>query len=224
MTEFSAILYVHELPQLDEMAYRLQALCDADGCPAQAGQIRRAYIALLTELERGAILLADEATKLTVEMELQTRVRPSPSGSDGPHMADHFISEPISALPGSVGVNNEDVLNQEVPWWITNEQGSSANVGREEPGWFFGPGFSGPSRPDPTQSRVHPLFAPSASGPPMTIKNPIPARRFVERAYLAIAPQWHDFVRAARHKLEAEWNIAMDQHDAILRQGRRRAP
>lgn len=207
MDDFSQILYVRDLPELDALAYELAAVCEADGAPVQAQRIRSAYLTALRELSELGRKISAEATDKLIANEHSTRVRPDTGGDGGLRLGHYLVSDPLPDLPGSVGINNETVLDTFVPWWVTNEVGSHALVGRKIYGHFYDAGFVNPSAPG--DGGPHPLFR-MEKGPRGIIKNPIPAREFVLKTTEEIDPLWHAGVAEVRAKLNAEWAAAMD--------------
>jgi hypothetical protein len=172
----------------------------ADRLLEEYGVLRDAML----ELAIRASLFATEELKRS---EHDTRVRPDTQGDGGPRLEDFLEAKPVgpqNLVPGSIGVANEDLLDANVPWWITNEIGNSTNVGRILYGFFYGADDEAP--PDMTQFRVHPLFAPGWS--PVSgrgiISNPIPARRFIARAVPKIDSYWKQNFRAAKDRFDGE--------------------
>lgn len=218
MDDFSQILYVRDLPELDALAFELSAVCEADGAPIQAQRIRQAYLTALKELSELGRKISSAATDKLVELEHATRVRPDTHGYGGPRLSHYLTSDPLPDLPGSVGINNETMLDDFVPWWVTNEEGSDALVGRKIYGHFYDAGFVNPAAPG--DGGPHALFR-MEKGPRGIIKNPIPAREFVKRTTEEIDPLWHAGVAEIRAKLEGEWAAAMS---AAAAQGAGAAP
>lgn len=178
------------------------------------------------ELKAVAKRVAVLATEEIKAAELDSRVRPNPTG-DHEQLQDYLgESAPLDAVPGSVGVNFEPVLEKNVSWWWTQEEGYSGHVGRTVHGFFFDAGYVGASRPDVASFREHPLFraegpqrdtnpfgsghekqSPSKSAkgvrPGMHIQNPIQPRRFVLKGGQAAEAKWHGEVKAAEAKFVA---------------------
>jgi hypothetical protein len=194
--------------QVIEQVIRISEKLDADGRPAQASVCRQAIIAHRDELKTIAMEIARMGEKEIVQEEISSRVRPDTMGAGGPRMEDYLgVSRPLPRSLGSVGMNDEDELRQGgVDWWWTNEEGYSGHVGREVHG-FFEPG---PSRPGAAPSRTHPIFRPTGPrGPKMTIQEPIPERRFVERGGGIAEHAWHARLRASRQKMIASIEAAV---------------
>jgi hypothetical protein len=218
--DYSMILPTIGLADLEEEAVRLAQTLEADGTPAQASLVRQALIRLLKELEdiaRSTSALAEQSIK---EHELSSRVRPQAGTSS----LNHYIgvSHPLPTVEGSVGINYEPDLYANVPWWWTNEEGYSGNLGRR----FFGVFNPGGAKPNPAEFRSHPLlFIGKVKGSGKgTIRNPIPARRFVEDGAAVAATQWHAQIRAAKARFMAEVGRAHIQAQQIRAQRRGALP
>jgi hypothetical protein len=199
-SDYSIVLTTRGLAALEKEAIRLALQLEADGAPAQASLVRRAFIDLLAELRGIAISISAKAHDEIRDDELATRVRPAPTG-DHPSLQD-FIGEsaPLTGIEGAVGINDESVLDAAgLYWWELHELGSDVHVGREVVG-FFQPGGA---RPSQAEFRQHPLFAPSGRGPKMTIQNPIPERAFVRHGGHVAEAEWHGLIRAAKARFTA---------------------
>jgi len=211
-TSYSVVLPTIGLAALEREALSLSATLEADGTPAQASLVRSAFMRLLQELEAIALKTATFAEKSIKSHEIDSRVRPH--GGTSP--LNHFIgvSHPLPAVEGSVGINYEPDLYANVPWWWTNEEGYSGNLGRKFIGAFGGGG--GWTKPDPSQFREHPLLR-IGKGPGTgkgTIRHPIPARRFVEDGSQEAEVAWHAEIRAAKARFMRECvraNVASQQ-------------
>lgn len=208
MDDYSFILYIKDLPALEAEIFRLQKTVELGGSAQAAAMIRTAYGTLLSTLQQVSVRVAEVSAVKIREKEASTRVRPPTAHSDGVSLEDHFQSDPLSALPGSVGVINESVLYEEVPWWWTQEEGYAGHVGRVVHGHFYDSGFINPSDPQATSSRVHPLFRPE-SGPPMVIQRPIPARHFILETLPEIDALWRREIANAKKALLKEVNAAI---------------
>ncbi len=192
---YSVILATVGLAGLERSAVQLATVLEADGAKAQASLVRQAFFRLLTELRAIAVKTAGRAEIDIKKQELQTRVRPSTGNSPG---LNDFVGQsgPLPAVEGSVGINDEQELDREgFGWWELHEEGSDVHVGRTVYGLFQ----PGSSRPDPRQSRVHPLFE-AGRGGRMVIQQPIPERRFVRDGYVAVEAKWHADVKRARQR------------------------
>lgn len=202
---YSGILATLDLPELRTVVYRAAAMFELDLKPQLASRARRAFIELVNELEKIAVDIARLARHEIVQEEVQSRVRPDTGGDGGPRLED-FLGEshPLPTLPGSVGINFEPVLDENVPWWWTNEEGYDGLIGHEVKGFFFDSGFTSSAAPNPDQFREHPLFRPGGRGPKMTVQNPIPDRRFVQHGYETAQAAWHARVGAARERFDKE--------------------
>ncbi len=204
------ILATVGLAALEDEALALTAVLDADGARAQASQVRQAYIQLLGSLNSIAASTALYAEEAIRQAEASSRVRPDTGGAGGPRLGDYIgKSDPLTAVEGSVGINDEDHLERTVPWWFTNEgprEGGdySGHVGREIRGLFQ----PGSSRPNPGEFRTHPLFSPGRGGKGI-IQNPIPARHFVRDGGQQAATRWHAQVQAAKRKFLATCDRAL---------------
>lgn len=184
---YSFYYFVEELPEMRAAAYRVETRLRARGDPIAADAIKAAYTRLVVELELLSEQVAIRGTEILREHERNSRVRPDTLGGGGPRLGDSLEADPLSALlPGSVGLANEDLLDHNVPWWSTNEEGSSARVGHVLYG-VFNPGESSPSH---LSSREHPLFQPQSGSGSGLIRNPIPARRFVEHSIADVEVLW----------------------------------
>ncbi len=196
MPNYSMILATVGLSKLESEALALASVLEADGAHAQASQVRSAYIRLLGELNAIAVATAQFAESAIKDAEATSRVRPDTGGGGGPRLGDYVgSSNALTAVEGSVGINDEDTLYDNVSWWWTNEEGYGGHIGREITG-LFDPGHDAPS---PAQFRVHPLFTPMKGGKG-TIQNPIPARRFVRDGGQQAATRWHAQVQAAKRQ------------------------
>lgn len=223
---YSVVLPTIGLAALEREALALAATLDADGTPAQASIVRQAFIRLLDELNTIARATAASAEKSIKEHEINSRVRPD-SGQT-PSLNDFVgVSHPLPGVEGSVGINYEPLLYANVPWWWTNEEGYSGNVGRKFIGAYYESGFTSPSKPSPSEDRQHPLLR-IGKGPGTgkgTIRNPIPARRFVEDGAAEAEVGWHSAIRAAKSRFIRECERAYLQSTQIkARRGPTTAP
>ena len=199
-------LFVTDLPQLTIGYKKLVSLYNAQGNPAAARELELAFDNFRLELIALENEIAVKATELLVEEEKATRVRPDAEGESAPpHLKDHLVAEPYGAvLWGTVGIGNEDILNRDVPWWETNEEGSSALVGRHALIGVFQPGES---KPDAELFRSHPIFEPRAKGEfrgSGMIRNPIPARHFIAKTVEKMIPVWKGKAEAIIHAYAEE--------------------
>lgn len=212
--DYSVVFATVGLAGLEEEAIRLSRTLDADGTPAQASIVRQAFLHLLTDLREIAVRISQLAEEAIKADEAATRVRPDTGGGGGARLGDFVgISDPLHAVEGSVGVNYEPELYANVPWWWTNEEGSSVHVGREVTG-FFQPGSS---RPGAAPSRTHPLFRATGKGPTMTIENPIPERGFVQSGSNLAETVWHAKIRQAKSRFLRQCEMAMTASVAARR-------
>lgn len=180
--------------------------------PEAALIVERAWSAARAEqlaLGREIAVLATDALRRS---EKGTRVRPDTEGGGGPRLGDYLRADVMphqDLLPGSVGVANEEELDAHVPWWTTNEIGSTTLIGRRIFGLFYGGDENAP--PNMDQFREHPLFtpAPSAAGAGQgVIEHGIPARRFIRKALPEIDRAWHAGFDAIKARLVGELSRA----------------
>lgn len=204
--DYSGILVTEDLNELRDLVFQAAILFEADLKPQLASRARQAFIALVNDLEAIAVDIAKYAQEEILNAEAHSRVRPDTEGADGsPRLEDYLgESEPLGTLPGSVGINDEQILDDNVPWWWEHEEGYSGLVGHEVVGFFFDSGFTSASRPSQDQFREHPIFRPAGRGPVMTVDRPIPERRFVQHGYQAAEVAWHTRVAAARARFDKE--------------------
>lgn len=211
--KYGFVAFVADWPEFVVTMRDLETRLRRDGRPVAADILRAAVTRLHRKNEVTAERVAVYATELLRRSEHDTRVRPDTMGMGGPRLSDFLVAEPMpdqAWLPGSVGVLDEELLDNNVPWWVTNELGSSANVGRRLFGYFYGPnGDEQP--PDAVFDREHPLFRPGPS--PVSgvgvIAEPIPARHFVERVIPAIATEWRSQFAEGKLTFEGELTLVL---------------
>lgn len=191
MADYASYAVVGKLPELQAAANETEVRLRAEGDDIGADKILRAY----AKLRDGLILLSEQmavkGSEILRRHEHDSRVRPDTLGGGGPRLEDYLEVDPLLVIPGSIGIANESLLDDNVPWWVTNEVGNSANVGRILFGAFFGQG--GESRPSASESRVHPLFEPRGAGEfggSGVIQHAIPARYFVRDSVAEIQAEW----------------------------------
>lgn len=202
---YSQVLATVGLAKIEAEAVALAGVLEADGAHAQASQVRRAYLELLEDLRAVSVRVASLATDEIKNHEASSRVRPDTGGAGGPRLGDYVgKSDPLTEVEGSVGINDEEPLYDNVSWWWTNEEGFSGHVGRTIVG-LFDPGHAGPN---PAEFRVHPLFTPMAGGRGV-IHNPIPPRWFVRDGARLAEARWHAEIRAAKNKFLARCDRAL---------------
>lgn len=198
--------FVENWPELVVAINELEQRMRFEKRPVAADLLLAAFGRLRDELYELSARMATFGTETLRRVERETRVRPDTEGSGGPRLGDALLAEPVqqNLLPGSVGVANEERLDQDVPWWLTNEIGSTAHVGRHIYGFFFSGDDEAP--PDESESRVHPLFQPGYS--PVSgggiIRNPIPARRFIAKAVPIIDREWKAGFAAAKGRFDVQ--------------------
>lgn len=223
--DYSVLLTTRGLAGLEAEVYKTALLMEADGTPGQATILKHAYERLLRDLDDIALEISAKAKQYIVEAERRSRFRPSPTGGGQPLLEDYLgESAPLPTVNGSVGINDEKLLYDNVSWWWTQEVGYAGHVGRQVTGFFFDAGYSNASSPDPSQSRQHPLFMAGSdqrsayasagftggagkrggSGRRMTIRNPILARHFVLDGSARAEAEWHGRVRRARVRFNKE--------------------
>lgn len=207
--DYSALL-VTKLAGLHRETITTAKFLEADGRPAQASKVRQAYFAFLDELKAIARATSAEAGAAIRTAQLDSRVRPDTGGLGGPRLGEYIgTSDPLDAVPGSVGINDEEYLRQSpVSWWWTNEEGYSGFVGEERKGFFHSPG-GGFVAPNQSESGVHPLFSPMRRGRKMLIQEPIPARYFVRDGVHEVTPGWQAAVNSAADQLVSKVRAAM---------------
>lgn len=212
MTQFARYELVLDWPELVTAVSSLEKRLRAQGRPLAADTLLRGLFEFERELKAIGRKMAAFATEELRRRERDTRVRPDTQGGGGPRLGDYLVARPIdeNLIPGSIGVADEDLLDAEVPWWITNEIGSSARIGGRLFGAFFGGGdVAAPSR---DEFRVHPLFEPGnfgAWGGSGVITEPIPARRFIAKAVPEIDRAWHAAIQAAKGRMNDEMTRAL---------------
>lgn len=202
---YAYYIYAKELPELYGAIAREAIVLRREGHALLADRLTKAYETLVKDLEYLSASVAGAGTLTLIDTERRTRVRPDSLGGGGPRLEDYLQCDPLAELPGSVGVANEEVLDAGVPWWSTNEIGSTARIGGHIFGLFYGSGFGSSSAPNPAEFRQHPIFeATTVSGSgPGVIEAPIPARRFIRDAIPEIDAVWLRGFGAAKAKLEA---------------------
>lgn len=190
--DYASYCVVTKFPELQIAADVLETELRSEGRIAAADKVLRAYIDLRDGLIALAERMAIRGDEILVSKEHESRVRPDTLGEGGPRLEDFLRCDPLPIVPGSLGVANETLLDAHVPWWVTNEIGSSANVGRMLYGAFFGPGQA-EARPSAGERQQHPLFEPRGRGEfrgSGIIEHPIPARYFVRDAVAEIDVEW----------------------------------
>lgn len=202
---FAYYLYAEDLPELLVALNAEEAELRKYGHTALADRLLKAYGQLMADLEYLSLTVSGAGTLALKESERRTRVRPDTLGDGGPRLEDSLVCQPLQELPGSVGVADEELLDQRVPWWSTNEEGSTARVGGHIFGEFFSGGLGSSAAPDASQFRQHPLFQPGVEqgAGPGVIRHPIPARRFIRDAIPEIEQAWMSGFKAAKARFDA---------------------
>lgn len=196
MTEYAYYELNTEWPEfvlaIDGMERRLRL----SGRPVAADIVARAFVTFKEELQQLAVAVATEGTQILREFEAKTRVRPDTMGGGGPRLEDFLKAEPMPQIaPGTVGVVNKPILDQNVPWWDIIEEGGRPGRQGDIFGVFYNPGGSGDMPPDADAGarQEHALFSPVGSagggGPGQVVKH--------------VAPQW--FMRDSAPIVTAEW-------------------
>lgn len=206
MAEHAYYEFFRQMPDLAAATNQLEIRLRREGHRQAADRLLRAYVKFETDLQKVAVNVSVMATEILKASERKTRVRPDTGGQGGPRLEDHLYAEPFepTALPGSVGVVNETEMDRTVPWWSTNEEGSSGRVGGSILGTFFG--GAGDAAPNQSDFRQHALFEPG-KGPNAgkgIIKRPIPARRFILKAIPEIDRIWHAEFNQAKRRFDDE--------------------
>jgi hypothetical protein len=215
---YSGYCFLAEWPELVVAIDKAEARLRAAGRPKAANLVLMAYAELRDRLLLLAQDMAKLGTKMLTEEEKNTRVgRPDTQGMGGPRLQDNLVVEPVAQalLPGTIGINNEDLLDRNVPWWITNEIGSTTQIGRKIFGLFYNPGGGDMEPPDALFDRQHALFmpAPPESGAGgATIMHGIPARHFVTRAAPKIEQEW----LTAAGTIKADFIAKLDAASAVM--------
>lgn len=216
MPEWVYVEPVREWPELVVAINGLEGRLRANARPVAADILLAGYAEFHRELIALGRKMSAFATEELRRQERATRVRPDTLGAGpGPRLEDKLVAGPFSEslIPGAIGVANETLLDAEVPWWITNEIGSSANVGRKLYGFFYDQNDAAP--PSRSEFRVHPLFQPGKS--PVSgsgiIEEPIPARYFIAKAVPIINAAWQAEFQVAKDRM----NTAMSRALATFR-------
>ena len=211
---YSGFCFLAEWPEMVVALERLEARLRANDRPEAANLVLVAY----GEFRDRMLLLGESMAKLGTVMlrteEKDSRVRPDTQGQGGKRLENYLVVQPLAPtlLPGAIGINNEELLDNNVPWWVTNELGSSTQIGRKIFGLFYNPGEQGGEPPDSTFDRQHALFTPA---PPESgaggavLQHGIPARHFVERAGPKIEKEWLAGAMAIKAEFMAKLDVAL---------------
>lgn len=176
--------------------------------------VLRAYKKFYERLLALGVAMSQWGTRELRHQEEYSRVRPDTLGEGGKRLGDYLFVEPLAPniLPGAIGINDEEQLDNNVPWWITNEIGNDTRVGEQIFGLFFEGNWGGGYVPDQDMSQEHPLFAPvpaRGGGGPGTIEEPIPAKRFIQEATRNIKREWLSEYTPIKREFDAEIDIAL---------------
>lgn len=186
------------------------------GQTGTAALLKAAHADYNALLRRASVKHAAKAqAAILFQLEMTAR---RPDTGVKPHLRDHIRCRPISPVGplelGSVGVADlnelEKVRNPEdgFAYWEVQEEGTTANVGREIRGFFYDRGYRGATRPAPgytgNKAVAQPLFAPGTLipgprgglGGKGTIRNPIPARHFVRDGARKAGVNWQAEMRS----------------------------
>lgn len=160
---------------------------------ATAQEMDRAFVELVEGLEQLSLNWSVLGTEILRTHERESRIRPDTLGQGGPRLGDYLFVDPILAAPGSIGVANEDELDAHVPWWPTNEFGSTtqADEGRVLFGVFFEPGPE--TRPSGDNAGEHAIFQARGRGEYRgsgIVTKPIAPKQFIRSAWQEISQGW----------------------------------
>lgn len=205
---FSTVFVVRGFAAFEGEVTQTIATLEAMGHPERAKVVKSAYRRYVMRLEDISEEVAAVARTEIVEAERASRIRDDTMGEGGARLEDHIgFSEPYYVVPGTVLVNDEQELEDNgVEWWWTQEWGYSGHVGREIHGFFHDPGFARASWPNPTQSGDHPLFTATGenTGGTGTIERPLTARGFTQEGAHHAEAEWHALIHQARRDFMGE--------------------
>lgn len=211
MDSYAFTCYVRDLPAIESEAKALEAKMRLEGRVAGAARVAAAASTLKRELLAMGVYVAEEGTRILREKERGSRLRPDTGGGGGERLEDHLVCDPIPSLGGigwgSVGIANETELDADVEWWWTQESGYDGHVGRV----LYGVFMPGEAHPSAEEFRQHPLFEARGKGEDRgsgVIRNPIPARHFVQDAIPEIEAIWHARFATIKAAWEAELLVA----------------
>jgi hypothetical protein len=203
--DYAYYLYARDLPALVQSVTLEEARLRRTH-PLLADRLLKAFGDLVGELKVLAAQISGAGSLKLQEKERDTRVRPDTQGGGGPRLEDSLKADPILELPGSVGIADEQLLDRNVPWWTTNEEGSSARLGGRLMGLFYSSDFASGAAPDHSEFRVHPLFEAGSfpDGGMGVIQRPIPARRFIQKAIPDVEAAWIAGFERVKGKFNSE--------------------
>lgn len=168
----------------------------------EIARVEAAYSSYQRRLEQLALDYSVVAEKEIREQITKTAKRPDTGLR--PHLRDNIVCRPtfpgVPLPTGWVGVADIDELDKVVnpltpgygPYWRTQEDGSTAHVGRSINGLFFpsgGPSGGAGAPPDPGQFRAHPVFVAGPGGRGV-IARPIEARHFIRKGKEIAGRKW----------------------------------
>lgn len=199
------VAYTDDWPAVIEQISKAEPHLRSIGRPVAADRLLVAYREFRNDLTRLGTTTAIAGTVTLRAVERDTRVRDRGGAGTGrlnrALVVRDLGPETGGMLPGAVGIADLELLDTQVRWWRTNEEGSSARVGGRIFGFFFEPGEEAPHG---QAFREHALFQ---SGPsPVSglgiIERPIPARWFVKKGAEAINAEWRQEFLAIRARFE----------------------
>lgn len=212
---------------------------EAQAAEGQVRAIKRSYRYFNARLQRIEIETSKRAREAIEKRIIATRKRPDTRAA--PQMRRHVRARPI-IIPGakrlrtgSVGILDEDEMDKVVnpldpsagPYWLAQEYGTSAHLGRELWGVFTTSGFGDPTPPQSRYAGVpkppHPRFVSAGAGRGAfsdlgfsggmgaqggsgggrgIIRNPLKARHFIRDGTTLAEIEWRrDMARAEAESL-----------------------
>lgn len=211
------------------------------GAPRAAATMRellRAYASFNSQLDDLAKVTAAAATKEIRRQIGLTAVRPDTGVK--PHLRDLIRCRPLrpagKLATGTVGIADIDWLNKAInpaspeygTYWMAQEFGSTAQVGRVIRGFFFGSGYGGaPSAPQAQYAGgggPHPIFVTARSQRALygdsgfsggagsqggvggfgTIRHPIRPRHFIQKGADQALGEWRRGIRLITKDVETQ--------------------
>lgn len=211
MAEFVTGLVVRDVgithrrfEELFRTAAQVEAVYQRLGRPSPVAHVHRAllreYARFNQQLDAVAASTAIDATQAIKDRLEATKRRPD-NALQKHHLRDMIVCRPLRAgklATGAVGIAElrqlERATNPFDPsgfaYWVVQEEGTTANVGRELRGLFYDAGITGPRRPTPGYTGTpdaQPIFISGSKGGTRTgavggkgvIRQPIRARHFI---------------------------------------------